>query len=256
MTEKTTTAPVVVNGTSEAKTGEGDVQTGASASTDQSSAKSSAPVDPTAEDKPATDDPSPMDPLKDDSSSTKNGKVKKPRQRPRVLKSREQGIYTISELEKANFFVEWNKGLRASGPFIIRLAKTYWDLSPARALVLVFVHLLDAVVPSAFLFVQKGFLDEVQRTATGGKLNVRKLVLLSVLSVLREVFHQTMDVIKYGFRRSGADGSDRVHEVMESRMRRLLRNELVESHLRLDPDQLTDRKISRMYSRVWLCIFN
>src|SRR5437762_10673600 len=37
--------------------------------------------------------------------------------KPRVLKVKQEGIYTIKTLESSNFLREWSKGLRISSPY-------------------------------------------------------------------------------------------------------------------------------------------
>jgi hypothetical protein len=130
---------------------------------------------------------------KDDKSESEGKKKKKPK--PRVIKEKEQGIYTIQELEAANFFVEWSKGLRASAPYIARLIKTFWSLSPTYSSILLAVNLLKVVLPSFQLWLRKEFLDQVQRAAEGKEVRLNKLLGLLVLRLGEQGMKQSLELV-------------------------------------------------------------
>ena len=124
-------------------------------------------------------------------------KKKKKKAKPQVLKERTQGIYTIQELEAANFFVEWHKGLRASAPYIVRLTKTFWSLSPAYSSALVCANLFKVALPSFQLWIRKEFLDQVQRAAEGKGANLNKLLGLVVLRIAEQAMKQGLELATY-----------------------------------------------------------
>lgn len=130
---------------------------------------------------------------KDDESESEGKKKKKPK--PRVIKQKEQGIYTIQELEAANFFVEWSKGLRASAPYIVRLTKTFWSLSPTYSSILLTVSLLKVALPSFQLWLRKEFLDQVQRAAEGKGVHLNKLLGLLVLRLGEQAMKQGLELV-------------------------------------------------------------
>ena len=133
----------------------------------------------------------------DDDVTEDGGEKKKKRPKPQVLKEREQGIYTIQELEAANFFVEWYKGLRASAPYIVRLTKTFWSLSPAYSSALIGANLLKIVLPSFQLWIRKEFLDQVQRAAEGKGAHLNKLLGLLVLRIAEQAIKQGLELATY-----------------------------------------------------------
>jgi hypothetical protein len=115
--------------------------------------------------------------------------------RPRVLKVEHDGIYTIKTLEGTNFFLEWYRGLRASTPYIIRLTKLFWSLSPTRVSILVAANLLKSVVPSFQIWVTKQFLDQVHLAAAGKAWRIKRLILLAFLGVGARVCNQGLELI-------------------------------------------------------------
>jgi hypothetical protein len=117
---------------------------------------------------------------------------KKPK--PRVLRERQQGIYTIQDLEAANMLVEWHKGLRASAPYMLRLIKTYWSLSPTYSSALVIASLLKAVLPSFQLWIRKEFLDQVQLAAERKPVLPGKLLALLLLRLLEQGMKQGLEL--------------------------------------------------------------
>jgi len=134
------------------------------------------------------------DEAKDDKTG-EDGKKKK--FKPRVLKEKTYGIYTVQQLEAANFFVEWYKGFRASAPYMVRLTKTYFSLSPTYTVVLVGANLLKAILPSCNLWVRKEFLDQVQLAAEGKSVRGRKMILLVGLRLLDLFARQGLDMVTY-----------------------------------------------------------
>jgi hypothetical protein len=134
---------------------------------------------------------------KDDAKKASDSEPKKEKIKPRVLKETLHGIYTIQELEAANFFVEWYKGVRASAPFILRLVKTYFALSPSYSSLLVAVNILKAALPSYSLWVSKEFLDEVQSAADGKHVHMKKLLVLLVLRLLEQTLRQGLELVTY-----------------------------------------------------------
>lgn len=134
-------------------------------------------------------------PVEKDDNSDLEKKKKKPK--PRVLKEKQQGIYTVQELEAANFFVEWFKGLRASAPYIVRLTKTFWSLSPTYSSILVTANLVKVVLPSFQLWLRKEFLDQVQRAAEGKGAKLEKLFGLLVLRLCEQAMKQVLELATY-----------------------------------------------------------
>jgi hypothetical protein len=115
--------------------------------------------------------------------------------RPRVLKVEQDGIFTIKTLEGTNFFLEWYRGLCASTPYIVRLMKLFWSLSPTRVSILVTANLLKSVVPSFQIWVTKQFLDQVHLAAAGKAWRVKRLILLAFLGVGARVCNQGLELI-------------------------------------------------------------
>ena len=131
-----------------------------------------------------------------DKPSDEKGTKKK--EKPRVIKEKTYGIYTIQKLEAANFLVEWYKGFRASAPYMARLTKTYYSLSPMYTIVLVGANLLKAFLPSFNLWVRKEFLDQVQRAAEGKSVRGRKLMFLVALRLIDLITRQVLEIVTYG----------------------------------------------------------
>jgi hypothetical protein len=131
----------------------------------------------------------------DNASKDEEGDVKKKNVKPRVVRERRQGIYTIQELEAANFLVEWTKGLQASAPYMLKLIKTYWSLSPTRTVLLVTANLLKSVQPSFELWLRSEFLDEVQKAMDGHSVLPKKLLTLTLLSLLAQSVKQGLELV-------------------------------------------------------------
>jgi hypothetical protein len=139
--------------------------------------------------------------LTDNPSSTTDAdsddEEKPKKTKPRVLKTEQDGIYTIKTLEAANFVTEWYKGLRASTPYMIRLIKIYWSMSPTRASILVVANLFKAFLPSLSLWVSKEFLDQVQHAADGRNVKFKRLMGLALLGVGTQGLEQGLNIITY-----------------------------------------------------------
>ena len=137
----------------------------------------------------------------DDASPTvttdsKSEKAKKPKQR--VVKTTQSGIYTLRELESSNFFVEWYRGFIISSPYMLRLIKIFWSLSPSRASILISTNLVKAVLPSIQIWVTKQFLDQVQKASDKPAVkNIKALLLLGMLKVATRLGGQGLEVISY-----------------------------------------------------------
>jgi len=132
-----------------------------------------------------------------DDDEKKDGEKKKKQTKPQILKERIEGIYTIQELEAANMLVEWSKGLRASAPYITRLTKTFWSLSPQYSSILVAANLLKVVLPSFQLWIRKEFLDQVQQAAEGKGAHLNKLLGLLVLRLAEQGMKQGLELTTY-----------------------------------------------------------
>lgn len=134
-------------------------------------------------------------------NSTTSDKSK--RAKPRIIRTTQHGIYTIKDLESANFLVEWYRGLLISSPYLVRLLKTFYSLSPTRASLLISINLIKAVLPSIQIWVTKQFLDQVQKASEkvgeGGRAarNVRGLVVLGLLRVGARLGGQALEMISY-----------------------------------------------------------
>lgn len=151
------------------------------------------PVGGSTDSKKASDDKTVMN----DKTDLSNGENKKPKKpKPRVLKTTEQGIYTITHLERDNSLLEWGKHFKELTPYILRLAKTFWALSPTRATILILTELAEALFPSVNLYVRKTLLDEVQRATTSRDTKSRKLVLLALANIVVETLEHSFDVIR------------------------------------------------------------
>jgi hypothetical protein len=134
----------------------------------------------------------PPETAKNDDAENKKKKTK-----PRILKTQQHGIYTMDHVESANFIEEWYKGLKTSAPYMYKLLKTYWSLSPTRASLLLIANVCKALLPSLDLWVSKGFLDQVQQAAKGNSVRVRKLLGLALLSVGVEAMEQGLEILRY-----------------------------------------------------------
>jgi len=122
---------------------------------------------------------------------------KKKKNKPRVLKEEKSGIYTVQHLEPTNFVIEWYKGFRTTAPYLLRLMKTYWSLSPTRASLLIGTNLLNTALPSLDLWVSKSLLDQVHQTVKGAKPNLRELLGLAVISVGVVAVEHGLNVVTY-----------------------------------------------------------
>ena len=135
------------------------------------------------------------------SNSTKSDTSK--RAKPRIVRTTQHGIYTIKDLESANFLVEWYRGLLISSPYLVRLLKIFYSLSPTRASILISINLIKAILPSIQIWVTKRFLDRVQKASEkiseGGRAarNVRGLVVLGLLRVGTRLSEQALEMISY-----------------------------------------------------------
>jgi hypothetical protein len=198
------------------------------------------------------DSKEPDDETKKDTESSSKDEDKKKKTKPRVIKEKEQGIYTIQELEAANFFVEWYKGLRASAPYIIRLTKTFWSLSPMYSSALVAANLLKVVLPSFQLWIRKEFLDQVQFAAEGKEIRLDRLLVLVVLRLAEQGMKQGLEVATYIYIiLIMLIVSDKIDSIMERRLGQVLDLQLVEAYLKLDTDQLSSRKVASQFSKVF-----
>jgi|SRR5579859_1899972 len=122
---------------------------------------------------------------------------KKKKVKPRVLKEEVSGIYTIQHLEAPNFVKEWYKGFSATAPYILRLMKTYWSLSPVRASLLIGTNLLSTVLPSLELWVSKSLLDQVHEAVKGSKPKLNKLLGLALIALGAVVLEHGVNVVSY-----------------------------------------------------------
>ena len=123
-------------------------------------------------------------------------KTKKPK--PRILSEKKDGIYTVQRLASDHFFFfEFYKGLRVSAPYLARVIKTYWSLSPVRVSLFMGANIGKAILPSLSLWVKKGILDEVQRATEGKKVPFPKLAVLIVLKLALYSMQQGLEVLTY-----------------------------------------------------------
>jgi hypothetical protein len=122
-------------------------------------------------------------------------KNKKPK--PRVIKEIVKGIWTIKQYESANFVVEWYKGLRASAPYLLRLTKTYYSLSPVRAIAMILANFAKITLPALELYIQKEFLDTVQSAIEGKPIREMRMVELLGLKFFQVAVDQGLEVLTY-----------------------------------------------------------
>lgn len=122
---------------------------------------------------------------------------KKNKPKPRVIKERVKGIYTIKDYESANFLLEWYKGLRASTPYLVRLIKTYWGLSKPFSIGMIAASLAKIILPTAELYVQKEFLDGVQRAVEGKPVQPLRMLMFLALRLLHSSLNQALEVMTY-----------------------------------------------------------
>jgi hypothetical protein len=156
-------------------------------------------------DKPQTSAEKPNDikttPKSGEEKSTKadadDVEKKKKRPKPRVVKETVKGIWTIKQYESANFLVEWYKGLRASAPYLFRLAKTYYSLSRFRATVMILANLAKTALPALELYIQKEFLDTVQNAIEGKPIREVRMVELLGLKLFQVAIDQGLEVLTY-----------------------------------------------------------
>jgi len=125
-----------------------------------------------------------------DSESTTGRKYK-----PRVIKVEQKGIYTVKTLESINSLREWVKALRASTPYISRLLKIFWTLSPTRVSILIMAGLSKAMMPSLIILIYKRFLDQVQIVMNGQTMQWRRMILLIFLGTGVQITSHGLDVV-------------------------------------------------------------
>jgi hypothetical protein len=134
------------------------------------------------------------DAKKETDADADNEKRKK-RPKPRLIKEKVMGIWTMKQYESANFLVEWYKGLRASTPYLVRLTKLYWRLSKPFTIAMVVASLAKIVLPSAELYVQKAFLDCVQSSIEGKSVQSGRMLRLLILRLLSVALEQGLDLV-------------------------------------------------------------
>jgi hypothetical protein len=178
-----------------------------------------------------------------------DGTPKTKKQKPKILKVEQYGIYTVKHLEASNFLAEWCKGLRASIPYMLRLIKIYWSMSPVRASILVTTSLIKAFLPTLTLWVSKEFLDQVQYAADGKVVSLKRLIVLALLGVGTKGLEQGLNIITYVF--WCAYDRDKVDGILERRLSLVLDTQLIDAYLRLDTDQLASRKVRGLFSKVF-----
>jgi len=125
-----------------------------------------------------------------DSESTTGRKYK-----PRVVKVEQKGIYTVKTLESVNILREWAKALRTSTPYIIRLLKIFWRLSPTRVSVLITASLSKVVMPSLMILIYKRFLDQVQNAMNGQTMRWRRMIWIIFLGASVQITSHGLDVV-------------------------------------------------------------
>jgi hypothetical protein len=126
-----------------------------------------------------------------------DGEKKKKKPKPRVVKETIKGIWTIKQYESANFVVEWYKGLRASAPYLLRLAKTYYSLSPFRATAMILANLAKIAIPTLELYIQKEFLDTVQSAIEGKPIREMRMLELLGMKLFQVAIDQGLEVLTY-----------------------------------------------------------
>ena len=147
---------------------------------------------------PKGTDNDPSDSVSSDATMAEKEKIpKRKKYKPRVLKEEKSGIYTVQHLEAANFVNEWYKGFRITAPYILRLMKTYWSLSPSRASLLIGTNLLNTVLPSLELWVSKSLLDQVHQAVKGVKPNLTELLGLALIAVCAVALEHGLNVVTY-----------------------------------------------------------
>jgi len=183
--------------------------------------------------------------ISSDSRSTKSQKHK-----PRVIKVEQQGIYTVKTFESVNALAEWVKALRVSTPYIIRLVKIFWRLSPIRVSILVTANLLKAVMPSLKVWISKHFLDQVQRVTNGQPAQWRRMIFLVFLGAGIRITTHGLDVASYITNKKNSNGRDTAGGILETRFVRELDSILLQSYLRLDCKQLESKRVKYLFERV------
>jgi len=132
----------------------------------------------------------------DNDKETSKSAVKEP-QKSRVRKVEQQGVYTFKRLEGTNFVKEWHKALKVSTPYVVRLFKLFWKLSPARVSVLIAVNVLKAALPSVTSWRVKQLLDEVQRVSLGQSPRMKRLTALAILGASHDWILYLLNVASY-----------------------------------------------------------
>ena len=179
-------------------------------------------------------------------TSTDSTAQKSKRPKARVVRTDHEGIYTIKHLESSNFFLEWYRGFIISSPYMLRLIKIFWSLSPSRAAILLSSNLLKAVLPSIQIWVTKQFLDAVEKASSDSKAvkNVKGLLLLGLLRVGTRMSEQVLEII-----------SDKVGGVMETRLARELDFKLIDAYLKLESSQLDKPRIRELFGKVYMPMY-
>jgi hypothetical protein len=171
--------------------------------------------------------------------------------KPRVLRVEQKGIYTVKTVESVNVLTEWIKALRISTPYIIRLSKIFWKLSPARVSIVLIANLLKAVMPSLKMWIYKHFLDQVQRVTNGQAAQWRRMILLALMGAGIRIANHGLDVASYIPGRKYCNSNrDKVGGVLETRLMRELDSMLVRSYVRLNSNQLNSEKVESLFDRV------
>lgn len=170
--------------------------------------------------------------------------------KPRVLRVEQKGIYTVKTVESVNVLTEWIKALRISTPYIIRLSKIFWKLSPARVSIVIVANLLKAVMPSLKIWIYKHFLDQVQRVTNGQAAQWRRMLLLALMGAGVRIANHGLDVASYIPGKKSCNSRDKVGGVLETRLMRELDSMLVQSYVRLNSNQLKSEKVESLFDRV------
>jgi len=145
-------------------------------------------------------EPNKADPVSESKTSDDTSKAEdrgKEHAKPVVLKVEQQGVYTFKTLQGTNFFKEWYKAAKVSGPYLFRLFKLFWKQSPTRVSVLIAVNILRASIPSLTSWRVKQFLDEIQYASLGNKPRVKWLVALVFLSASQDWLLHLLNMISY-----------------------------------------------------------
>ena len=115
--------------------------------------------------------------------------------KPRVVKVEHKGIYTVKTFESVNILGEWVKALQTSTPYLLRLFKIFWTLSPTRVSILIAANLSKAMIPSLVVLNNKRFLDQVQRVVKGRATNWKRMILLIFLGAGIQITSHGLNVV-------------------------------------------------------------